>query len=222
MRIDEEINYHGHALAPLAEIVQNLIGSDVRFRHQNRIASLPAKELAKLFQIIERLMRQLLGIRALVCDHERRSVHAKTGDPQRQPKTHDLLDLVAHYRIPCIEIGLIRIKTMEIVSLRQLVKFPDTGLLAGEYGLGRGIARIILSPNIVTVIFRIITTSGLKPGMLVGGVVDYKINDHANPTIIRFRHESGKITKITQMRMNREIIHDVIAVISIRRLVEWK
>src|SRR5580704_3690660 len=178
MWIDEEINHHAHSLAALAEIVQNLIGSNIRFCHQNRVAGLPAKELAKFLQIIERLMWLLLGIRALVCDHERRSVHAKTGDPQRQPKTHDLLDLVANCRIPCIEIGLIRIKPMEIVSLRKLVKFPDAGLLAWEYGLGRCIAWIILSPNIVTVIFRIVTTSSLKPRMLVGGVVDHKIDDH--------------------------------------------
>src|ERR1700730_1498931 len=222
MWIDEEINHHGHSLAPLAEIVQNLIGSNVRFCQQNRIAGLPAEELAKLFQIIKRLMRLLLGIRALIRYHERRSVHAKAGDSQRKPKTHDLLDLVAHRRIPCIEIGLIRIEPMEIVSLRQLVKFPDTGLLAREYGLGRCIAWIILSPNIVTVVFRIITTSGLKPRMLIGRVVDHKIDDHADATIIRFGHESGKIAKITQMRMNGEIIHDVVSVIPIRRVVEWK
>jgi hypothetical protein len=58
--------------------------------------------------------------------------------------------------------------------------------------------------------------------MLVGRVVDHEIDDHANTTVIRFRHEIGEVAKITQMRMNREIIHDVVPVISIRRVVEWK
>src|ERR1700730_18174239 len=172
MWIDEEINHHRHSLAPLAEIVQNLIGSNIRFCHQNRIAGLPTKELTKFLQVFKRFMRLFLGIPPLIRDHERRSVHAKSGDSQSKPKTHDLLDLVAHRRIPCIEIGLIRIKPMEIVSLRKLVKFPDAGLFSREYGLVRCIAWIILSPNIVAVVFRIITTSGLKQRMLVGRVVD--------------------------------------------------
>src|ERR1700745_403408 len=120
-------------------------------------------------------MRLLLRIRSLIRYHERRSVHAKTGDPQCQPKTHDLLDFVAHRRVPGIEIGLIRIKPMEIVSLRKLIKLPDSGLLDRECRLGRCIAWVILSPNIVTVVFRITATGGLEPRMLVGRVVDHKI-----------------------------------------------
>src|SRR5271166_1297586 len=180
MWIDEEINHHRHSLAPLAEIVQNLIGSNVCFCHQNRIAGLPTKELTKFLQVIKRFMRLFLGIRTLMRDHERRGVHAKSGDSQSKPKTHDLLDLVAHRRIPCIKIGLIRVKAVEIVSLRKLVKFPDAGLFAREYSLVRCIAWIILSPNIVAVVFRIATTGGLKPRMLVGSVVDHEIDDHAN------------------------------------------
>src|SRR5271165_940338 len=151
MWIDEEINHHRHSLATLAKIVQNLIGSNVRFCHQNRIAGLPTKVLTKFLQVIKRFMRLFLGIRSLIRDHERRSVHAKSGDSQSKPKTHDLLDLVAHRRIPCIKIGLIRIKAVEIVSLRKLVKFPDAGLFAREYSLVRCIAWIIFSPNIVAV-----------------------------------------------------------------------
>src|SRR5580704_6700014 len=135
MWIDEEINHHRHSLAPIAEIVQYLIGSNVRFCHQNRISGLPTKELTKFLQVIKRFMRLFFGVWPLIRNHERRSVHAKSGDSQSKPEGHNLLDFVAHRRIPGIEIGLIRIKPMEIVSLRKLIKLPDAGLLAREYSL---------------------------------------------------------------------------------------
>src|ERR1700730_11082919 len=71
MWIDEEIHPHRHSLAPLAEKVQDLIRSNVRFCHQNRIAGLPTKVPTKFLQVIKRFMRLFLGIRTLIRDHER-------------------------------------------------------------------------------------------------------------------------------------------------------
>ena len=177
--------------ALVTKIIQDLIWSHVRLCHQNRIPSLPPQKLSKFFQVIKRSCG-CFAASPLVRDHER-SVHTKSGDPNQ--KTHDLLNLVANRRIAGIEIRLIRIKPMEIVSLGQLVEFPDTGLFAREYSLVRCIAWIILSPNIIAVIFQILTTGGLKPGMLVGRVIDHEIDDHANTAIVRFRHEIGEIAK---------------------------
>ena len=73
----------------------------------------------------------------------------------------------------------------------------DAGLFPREYCLVRCIAWIVLSPNIVAVVFGIIATCSLKPGMLVGRVVDHEIDDHAYATVIRFRHEIREIAKIT-------------------------
>src|ERR1700721_3350759 len=117
MWIDEEINHHHHSLTMIAEIVQNLVGRNVRFRHQKRIAGFPKEELPEFFQEIKGFMRLFLSVRPLRRNDKRRSVHTKSRNSQSKPKPHDLLDLVADRRIPCIEIGLVRINPGEIESL---------------------------------------------------------------------------------------------------------
>src|SRR5690606_7684055 len=65
-----------------------------------------------------------------------------------------------------------------------------------------------------------IGTGRLEPRVLVGGVIDHEIDDHADAAIVRRAHELDEVAEGAEARIDRVKVSDVVAVVPVRRRVK--
>ena len=83
--------------------------------------------------------------------------------------------------------------------------------------LGRG----VVAPHVVVAIGRrAIGARRAKPRVLVGGVVDHEVDDHAQAAIARVADGVEHVAQVAEPRIDREVVGDVVAVVAVGRRVE--
>ena len=118
---------------------------------------------------------QVLAVGALALVEIRDGVQAESVDAQVEPEVDHLQDRLLHVRIVEVEIGLVRIETMPVIRLGYGVPGPVGSFKIFEDDAGVLIFFGRVAPNIKVAP----ACSGrraaraLKPGMLVGGMVEH-------------------------------------------------
>ena len=94
---------------------------------------------------------------------------------------------------------------------------PLIGLGAGLAGRGAGTSR---TPPIPIGMLVVLVLGRLKPGMLIGGVIDHQIHHDFEPTLMRFGQQLVHIVERAEQRVDVLIVRDVIAVVVLRGLID--
>ena len=73
-----------------------------------------------------------------------------------------------------------------------------------------------ISPHIIVPIFTISPTTLHKPRMLIGGVVEYGVQNHAQPFFVGAAQQSLKIFQRAELLHNAIVVLDIIPVVEHR------
>ena len=98
----------------------------------------------------------------------------------------------------------------------RLVIGPGGFLHAGEDHSVAGILWLFLRPHIPVAIFGIrIAARLLKPGMLVGGVVDHQVDQHTKSALPAAVGELHKITQRAVAGIDAVVVRDIVTVVAL-------
>jgi hypothetical protein len=168
-----------------------------------------------------RVGQRELVLLALGLDEEVHRVHPEPGQAQLRPEAHDPRDLVADLGIRDVEVGLELVELVQVVLLGLLVQLPDAGLLVGEDdALGR-VGGLLVGPDVPVALGRVAAAARLhEPRVLVGGVVDHQVRDHAHAAVVGRADQFDDVAERAQPRVDAVEVGDVVAVVLVRRRVE--
>ena len=163
-------------------------------------------------------VRQPLGLGDEGDDVLAEAVHAHV-----QPELHDALDLLAHLRVIHVEVGLLFGEQVQIVFVQPLVVFPCAALEHARPVVRRtsfaahGLAR---PPYIIVVIGVILALAALdEPLVLVAGMVDDEIHEHAHTALVRAVKHLTEYAEVSVLRVYVHIVGNIVAEVRVRRRV---
>ena len=160
------------------------------------------------------IAHRLVGLDATRLDEERHGIDPESGYTQCQPESHDFQDFLPHDRVGGIEVRLELVEAVHVPGLGRPVIGPG-GLLHARknYPLGN-VVRFFVAPDVPVAVGRIrIGTRGLKPGMLIGCVIDHQIDDDPHAAIPGGLHEFDEIAQRAQCRVDTVVVRDVVAIV---------
>ena len=138
------------------------------------------------------------------------SVHSHL-EPEIEGIEYGLVDL----GILKVQIRLVGVKTVPVIGLGNRVPCPVAGFKILENDAGFGVFCRCVAPDIEvsprTAGFG--PAGALKPGMLIGGVIDHQFRDHFQLPLMRFPKKSLKIAQGAVTRMNGLKVGNVVAVV---------
>ena len=164
---------------------------------------------------------QVFAGRAFALDQVRDRIQAEAVHSHLQPELHHLPHFFADGGVVVIEIGLVAEETVPVVCLGNRVPGP-----VGEFGIHENDAHALIlgvgvAPDIPIAARDCPATSRfLKPGMLVGGVVQNHFDDHADAALVGGLEKELEVVEIAVAGMDGGVVGDVVAVIAQRRRKE--
>ena len=209
----------GHvAFVAVAEVGAHVGGPLVRFGQQHPVAvgrvELPPHPLQHRVRL-----GQVLVVRSLADAQVRNRVETQRVDSEIEPELHHVDHGVDDGRIVVIEVGLVREEPMPVVLLRGVVPRPVRLFRVEEDDPRFGELLVGVAPDVELALRRSLrrATRPLKPGMLVGGVVDDELDEHLDVAIVRGADERLEVAQRAVARMHVPIVGDVVAVVLQRR-----
>src|SRR5689334_16662804 len=104
---------------------------------------------------------------------------------------------------------------MEVPRLGKLVIVPGGGLHAREDDSVAGMLRLFLRPYIPVSILGFWIGAGLlKPGMLIGCVIDYQVDQDANATLLAAVGELDEVAERTIAGIDAVIVRYVVPIVA--------
>ena len=141
--------------------------------------------------------------------------------PRSSQKVDDLENLVLDGGIVVIQVGLVRIKAMPEVALRDRVPRPIRLFGVLENNAHALIFLIRVAPDVIVAVRRIgVFPRRLKPGMLIGGVIQDEVGDDAHAAFVGGRGQGLEILDSANRRMDSVEVRDVVAVVFERRRID--
>jgi len=166
----------------------------------------------------------LLGfahVRSLGGDDERHRIHAEAGNPQLDPESHDLEDLGLHLLSRGVEVGLEVIEAVEVPGFGFLVVAPGGLLHARKHHAAIGARRLAFGPDVPVAILRIRLLAGFpEPCVLVRGMIDDQVDEHADAALLCAMGEFDKIADGAVAWIDAIVVGDVVAVVAMGRDLE--
>ena len=145
----------------------------------------------------------------------------KPASPTCSQKPDGLGDLVAHRRVREVEVRLVGVEVVEVPLAGRVVLGPDAVLLVGEDDLVRGVGRRVGPPDVVVpVAVGRAASRRLEPRVLVGGVVDDQVGDHADAAVARGPDQLDEVAVGAEPGVDAEEVGDVVPVVPVGRRVE--
>ncbi len=161
---------------------------------------------------------QVLAAGALALHEVRHGVETEAIHAHRQPEVHHLEHLGEHRRVVVVQIGLVMEEPVPVVRLGHGVPGP-VGLL----GVDEDDPRLLVPPGVVAPDVELALgrprrrePRSLEPLVLIGGVIDDELDEHAEAALVRRREEALEIVDRAVARMDRGVIGDVVAVVAQR------
>ena len=209
------------AFVAFAEILAHVFRPLVRFGQEHPILIVRIHHRTHLLQHHVGL-GQVLVIRAFRNAEVRDRIQAQSVHAHVEPEAHDIDDRVDDLRIVVIQIGLMREEPMPVVAPRDRVPCPVRGFGIREDDARPGEFLVGVAPDIELVLRRSRRGSPcrLKPGVLIGGVIDHQLRDHAQAAQMGLLHEPAEVIERAVVRMHVPVIGNVVAIIALRRWVE--
>jgi hypothetical protein len=158
----------------------------------------------------------------LALDEVGNRVEPKSIDAEAQPEAHDVRDRLEHLGVVEVEIRLVAEEAMPVELLRFRVPRPVRLLRVGEDDARVGVLVWVIAPHVPVALRRSFgrTSGALKPRMLVGGVVDHELRDHANVSRVRRVEKCVTVVDRAVRRIDLLVGGDVVAVVLQGRRIE--
>ena len=121
-----------------------------------------------------------------------------------------------------VQVRLVRVEAVPVVLLRHRVPGPVRRLEVGEDDPRVAVAVGGVAPDVEVAPAAAgrRAAGALEPGVLVGGVVQHQLGDHAQAAVVRAADELGDVAHRPVGRVDRAVVGDVVAVVAERRGVE--
>ena len=174
------------ALFSLAEIGHRVLGPLVRFGQQHA-AGIVRIDISSDFAEKRMGFRQVLAVGSFALEEIRNGVQTQPVHAHRKPVFQHLKYRFPHLRIVVIQVGLMAVEAMPIVSLGHGIPGPVGGLEILEDNAGLLVFLGHVAPDVVVAVPapRFGPPRPLKPGMLVGRVVDDQFRNHFQSPAVR-------------------------------------
>ncbi len=115
-----------------------------------------------------------------------------------------------------------RIKAMPVIGLGHRIPGPVGGFEVFEDDARFLVLFLGIAPDVEIAFLaaRRGAPRALKPRMLIGGVIEHQLGDHAQAAPVRFAQENFEIFERAVVRMNLGVARDVVTVVPQRRRIE--
>ena len=125
-------------------------------------------------------------------------------------------------RIVVVEVRLVVVEPMPEILLGDRVPGPVRRLGVDEDDPGFLVALIGIAPDVEVAMRRagLGLARPLEPRVLVGGVVDHQLGDHAQAALVGGAHEAPEVAHRAVRRVDVAVVGDVVAVVAQRRRIE--
>ena len=203
------------------EVRDRLLGPLVRLGEQEPIAVAlvdVGPELAE--EVVRR--GEVLAVRALLLVQVGDRVEAEAVQPEVEPEVDDREHLLADARVLVVEVRLVAEEAVPVVRVGDRVPRPVGRLGVGEDDPGVAVPVRRVAPHVVLAP----GTAGrrsprpLEPGVLVGGVVQHELADHAQAASVGLGEERAHVSQRPVVGVDRRVVGDVVAVVASRRREE--
>ena len=187
----------------------------------SRPGYLASRRRADLLDDVVRLA-QVLVAGAVALDQVGNGVEPEAVDAHVEPELHRLEHRVEHLRVVEVQVGLVAEEAVPEVLLRHRVPGPVRLLGVGEDDARAAVQLGVVAPDVEVALGRALgrLARGLEPGVLVRGVVDDQLGDHAQAALVRLVHEGAEVVQRAVGRVHVLVVGDVVAVVAQRRRVE--
>ena len=165
---------------------------------------------------------KVLATGALAFVEIRHGVQPQPVHSQVEPEIHHFEHFLLHSRVLEVQVGLMREEAVPVIGVGHVVPGPvghldvledDAGVLV----LLRGVAPDVeLAPGAAG----FGAAGALEPRVLVRGVVQHQLGDHAQAAMVRLDQEIFEVGQGAVHRVDAVVIGDVVTVILERRRIE--
>ena len=141
-----------------------------------------------------------------------------------QPEAHDVLDLLPHGGLAVVEVGLLFGEGVQVVLPALRVVLPGPALeeavpvVGRQHGAGAGL--FPRPPEVIFAVGAVRVPAGLKPGVLVAGVVHDKVHEHAHTALVRPVEHLFEYVEVPVFGVYAPVVRHVVAEVGVGRGVE--
>ena len=209
------------ALVGVAEILAHVFRPLIGFGEQELVLVVHVQRGPDLLDDRVRL-GQVLVVRALALDEVGNRVQPEPVHAHVEPEAHRADHRLQHERIVEIEIGLVAEEPVPVMRVRDVIPRPVGRFRVGENDAREAVLVRIVAPHVEVALggTRRRAPRRLKPGVLVGRMIDDQLRDHFQPRAMRFAEERAEVGTCPVHRMDVAVIGDVVTVVLERRRVE--
>ena len=209
----------GHvAFVPVAEIRPDVGRPLVRLGEQHAAVERPVELAPHALEHGVRF-RQVLVVGAFAHAEVGHRVQPQAVHAEVQPELHDVDDRVHDGRIVVVEIGLVREEAMPVVLPGHRVPRPVRPLRVREDDARLRKPRVRVAPDVEGAFGRPgrRLSGALEPRVLVGCVVDDKLEQHADAPLVRGVDERPYLLEGAVAAVHAPVVGDVVPVVLERR-----
>ena len=212
---------HHLAQIAFAEIGSGILRPLVRLGEQQTVGVFAVHVGAQFFD--ERIgLGEVLAVGPFPLIQVGDSVQPQPVDPHVEPEVQGPYDVLMHPRVVEVEVRLVGVKAVPVVRIGHRVPCP-----VGSFEVPEDDPRVpefvlAVAPDVIIPPrgARFGAARPLKPGVLVRGMVQDQFGYNPNTTGMGLPQKIMEITEGPVLRVDSEIIRDVVAVVAERRDVE--
>ena len=198
---------------PVAEVVADFARPLVGFAQQDAVGVALVHEAAHFFEKGV-CFRKVFAVTAVAFEEIGYCVGAEAVHAQVEPELHHVQHLGAYGRVVEIQIGLGGIEAVPVMLTGDRVPGPVRAFGVHKDDAGVAILLVGVAPNVIIPKWGIPVGAGrLKPGVLVGGVIQHEVHDDAQPACVSRIEQGFEIVQRPIIRMDVMIIRNIIAIV---------
>ncbi len=219
-RHQREVERHV-ALVAVAEVLARVLGPLVGLGQEHAVGVVLVGVRAQLLQEPVGL-GQVLAAGAVALVEVRDGVQAQPVHAELEPEVDERGQRTAHLGVVEVQVGLVRVEAVPVVLLGDRVPRPVGRLEVLEDDPRLAVALRVVAPHVEVAPAAAggRAARALEPGVLVGGVVEHQLGDHAQAAVVRHPDEAGDVAHRPEVRVDGPVVGDVVAVVALRRRIE--
>ncbi len=204
-----EVKRHVEHVASVAEVGAR-VGEIARLGNHHSVG-ICVEHLAELTNEVFRLVEKATVGRRF--DEQRNHVTPEAIDTAIEPELRHIQSSGSDFGVSVIEIGLLRIEAMKVVLTAHRIELPRALAEARVLGAAAhvGIRRRIRPDVPVGLRIRLVRAGLEEPGVLIGGVIEHQIDDHAHFSIVCGGDQGVEIRKRAVIGVHVLVVGHVVA-----------
>ena len=209
------------AFVSFAEIRGRVLGPLVGLGEEHPVGEVPLDVAAQRLQKGVGL-REVLAARAFPLVEVRDRVEAHSVHAEAEPEVEGPEELPPDLGALEIQIGLMRIEAVPVIGLGDRIPGPVGGLevLEDDPAVAVLLQRVAPDVEVPGGGAGLRPPGALEPGVLVRGVVQDELGDHAQPPAVRLAEQGLEVRERAVGRVHARVVGDVVAVVPEGRGIE--